>query len=532
MSPDDEKESSAFLPSSTPTLVQHSRTSSRGPSPPPGAWAGAMSRRVAQRSCSRRALLFTMIALAAILTIASSIGTDHAYDSSEGWLGGVKSVLNFETPQKTVQSQLRPGVRYVSAMSYGGHANQMISIQKLLYFAKLTNRVPIIPSLIPVHIDGGLAENISTFYDLPLFYHLTSLPALEMAQVKTTEQPMIQEDFPCWSIQESTVGFPNREAISFDMHGLYVHHWPLPGAGMARGAGGFDLSYDALKIWDSDTWRKDRWIEQVRREWLPQEKRKDKDGKELEELDLNDEDARRRNIKEGFTPRESPSPTDQMVAFDNSLFLGPIMFDPIDLSPDNAPLEPRLPGEGTSWAEIGQHIHFTPLVESRATEYLLRLFDVQRESQIPPFITVHLRRGDFEAFTGAYTGLDKYTAALERLLPRLQARLNNPDSFSGPSRAAFHPRSRKIPAAKYAVVATTDESSDSPFVAEVKSLGWKVVDHEAFETKERLGGWWPTLLDMAILARGRSFVGTDRSTYTHLAGLRVKYWNGGVVEIA
>lgn len=448
----------------------------------------------------------------------------------------------------TLSSSLSPPSNYA--------ANQMISIQKLLYFAKLTNRVPIMsvtlslvrgahslrelteearrsPSLIPVHIDGG-PENISTFYDLPLFYRLTTLPALEMSQVKTSSfwapdgTKRVQEEFPCWSIQESTVGFPNREAISFDMHGLYVHHWPLPGSGMARGAGGFDLSFDALRIWDSDVWAKDRWIERVRREFLPQQQRKDAEGHDLGELSLEDEEAREKNMKEGFAPRESPNPTDQIVAFDNSLFLGPIMFAPIDLSPASAPLEPSLAGEGTSWIEIGQHLHFTDLVESRATAYLVDLFAVSDPSEIPPFITVHLRRGDFAEFTGAYTDLEKYTSALSRLVPRLQARLDDPTSFSGPSRHAYRPpprpRSRHgvVAAKDYAIVATTDEASDSPFVQKVRQLGWKVVDHERFATKETFGGWWPTLLDCAILARGRSFVGTDRSTYTHLAALRVK----------
>jgi len=354
---------------------------------------------------------------------------------------------------------------------------------------------------------------------------------------KGEKQAPIQEDFPCWSIQESTVGFPNREAISFDMHNLYVHHWPLPGNGMARGAGGFDLSFDALRIWDSDLWAKDRWIDKVRKEYLPQQVRKDSttdDEKILPEIDVTvDEKARKENMKEGFGTHSAPSPTDQIVAFDNSLFLGPIMFPPIDLSPSSSPLEPGLAGEGTSWQEIGQHLHFTELVESRATSYLMKLFpqtNPDRPQDLPPFITIHLRRGDFAEFTGAYTDLEKYVQALNKLLPRLQQRIDDPTSFSGPGRTPYrkphyvsnNSNKKKLAASSYSIVATTDESSSSPFVQKVKQLGWKVVDHEEFNTKQEFGGWWPTLLDCAILARGASFVGTDRSTYTHLAALRVK----------
>jgi len=226
------------------------------------------------------------------------------------------------------------------------------------------------------------------------------------------------------------------------------------------------------------------------------------------------------NIKDGFKVWDSPSPTDQVVAFDNSLFLGPIMFPPIDLSPASAPLEPSLAGEGTSWISIGQHLHFTPHLERIANEYLMSIFQVSTPSKIPPFISVHLRRGDFEQFTGAYTSLEKYSSALDRLLPRLQARLDDPNSFSGPSRGAFNPRQSKLKAKDYEVLCTTDEKSDSPFVKEVLKKGWKIVDHSketGFDTKGKLGGWYPTLVDMKILSMGKSFVGTDRSEFFPLS---------------
>jgi len=304
------------------------------------------------------------------------------------------------------------------------------------------------------------------------------------------------------------------------MHGLYVHHWPLPGDTFARGAGGFDLSFDSLRIWDSNSWEKDRWIERVRSESLPQKKSppppsEDEDGKDLKGVKVKVKEGKE-NIKDGFKVWDSPSPTDQVVAFDNSLFLGPIMFPPIDLSPASAPLEPSLAGEGTSWISIGQHLHFTPHLERIANEYLMSIFQVSTPSKIPPFISVHLRRGDFEQFTGAYTSLEKYSSALDRLLPRLQARLDDPNSFSGPSRGAFNPRQSKLKAKDYEVLCTTDEKSDSPFVKEVLKKGWKIVDHSeetGFDTKGKLGGWYPTLVDMKILSMGKSFVGTDRSEF-------------------
>ncbi|GAA6059708.1 hypothetical protein JCM10212_000236 [Sporobolomyces blumeae] len=570
-------ESAAFLPSSStrdsssspPISAVHSRTHSTASSSSsphhPAKWASAMSRKLGQRNLTRRGVLVALVALVIVVTVLGTVQGSTAgsfgdagqvvagagstagvrqkgtgWSLAEAWRKGfrlgsnepiadivkpldVLKVLNFDAPQDTLRSQLKPGVRYATSMSYGGHANQMISIQKLLYFATITNRVPIIPSLIPVHIDNGGPQDISTFYDLTRLYHESGIPALEMSQVKVIdpERKQQNEDLACWSVQEATAGFPNFEAISFDLHGIYVHHWPLPP--LARGAGGFDLAFDALKIFDNDVNYKNAWIDRVRREFLPQKPREHG----LEEISVEDEKAREANMKEGFDPRHAPAPDDQIVAFDNSLFLGPTMFPPIDLADD--PVEPTVAGEGQSWIEVGQYLHFTDLVERRADEYLARLFGVKSIDHVPPFITVHLRRGDFAEFAG-YTDLDKYVAALDRVRTRLQARLDDPLGFSGPGRKNF--RSYGLKASEYAVVATTDERSDSPFVAQVKGLGWHVLDHERFETKETFGGWWPTLLDMAVLARGKSFVGTERSTYTHLAGLRVKYWRGGVVELA
>lgn len=85
--------------------------------------------------------------------------------------------------------------------------------------------------------------------------------------------------------------------------------------------------------------------------------------------------------------------------------------------------------------------------------------------------------------------MDKYVSALERVRRALQARLEDPYNWQGPGRRQF--RSFGIPASKYAVVVTTDETS-GPFLDEVRALGWRVVDHEALRTEETYGGWWPT----------------------------------------
>jgi hypothetical protein len=276
---------------------------------------------------------------------------------------------------------------------------------------------------------------------------------------------------------------------------------------MARGMGGFDVAFDALRLFDFDERGKREWIAKVQRQSLPQ-----KPGPEV-----TDVAKRKKNLKDGFDTAHTSPPTDQIMCFDNTLFLGPIMFREAFIG--DLPIEPAVPGEGLSWQNVGQHLHFNSRVERLADDYLMRLFHVKSPAKIPPFITVHLRRGDFKEFAG-FTALDKYVSALARVRQSLQARLEDPYGWQGPGRAHF--RAHGIKADQYAVVTTTDEPSGSEFFLEVKALGWKVLDHDAMRTKEQAGGWWPTILDGAILARGQSFVGTDRSTFSHLAGLRVK----------
>ncbi|BGP10632.1 hypothetical protein JCM10049v2_006524 [Rhodotorula toruloides] len=522
-------------------------------------------RRLSVRNLSRRAVLVALVGVAALLTLAGAARTDEAGERI-GWnsvgrarevLGGLartpsglksavydrwsalkwsrlgaaeedmlfdeldlSQLLNYDGPAATLKEQLKDGIRYVTASAYGGHANQMIGIQKLLYFAKLTNRVAIIPTLWPIHIDGAQPANISDFYDLDRFWHESHIAAVEMSRIKAPDLsgslPQ-NENLSCWSIQEATVGFPNLASWSFDFHDIWVNYWPLPP--LARSLGGFDIAFDALRVFDFDEANRREWVAKVEREHLPQ--RPLPEG--VKEFKGNTLD----NFKEGMNTSVTDPPDDQIMCFDNTLFMGPIMFPELPVSA--TPLEPGAPGEGLSWANVGRYMHFNSRVEEIVDDYLMRLFDVSKPSKVPPFISIHLRRGDFLQFRGAYTDLDNYKVALGRVQAALQARLDDPDGWTGPGKSAF--RSFGIKAKDYAVVCTTDEKGDSDFVKEVRGLGWKVIDHDACETKEKYGAWWPTIIDSAVLARGRSFVGTDRSTYSHLAGLRVKYWQGGLVEL-
>lgn len=104
-----------------------------------------------------------------------------------------------------------------------------------------------------------------------------------------------------------------------------------------------------------------------------------------------------KTIKGGFSPLTTPPPSDQLMCLDNTLFLGPVMFEPA-FTPA-IPDEAGVAGEGLSWIAVGQHLRFATEVEEVVDEYLLNLFSVEQVVDIPPFITIHLRRTDFVSFT-------------------------------------------------------------------------------------------------------------------------------------
>lgn len=164
------------------------------------------------------------------------------------------------------------------------------------------------------------------------------------------------------------------------------------------------------------------------------------------------------------------------------------------------------PSEGQGWIQAGQHLHFSAHLEALADQYLVALFGLWTKRSIPPFISVHIRRGDFEQARGL-TSIEAFTDAVQRVRDTLDRRMDDPATWAG----AGHQHQRYFKGVRgkdYAVVVTTDESMDSDFVRHIRAeLGWRVLDHDHMRTVEKLGEWYPTMIDAAVLARGRGFVG-------------------------
>jgi len=144
------------------------------------------------------------------------------------------------------------------------------------------------------------------------------------------------------------------------------------------------------------------------------------------------------------------------------------------------------------------------------------VFDVPDESQIPPFIAVHIRRTDFSLPCPKDKPLSDCYVQLSSVVHRVE-QVQNEISAMG-----------LAPVTK--VVVTSDEKNGT-FWQEIADLGWKFVDHGKEETSKKYNKWYPTLIDGVIQSMGAGFVGTDRSTMSLISRRRVEDWTHGVTRI-
>jgi len=167
--------------------------------------------------------------------------------------------------------------------------------------------------------------------------------------------------------------------------------------------------------------------------------------------------------------------------------------------------------------KIAKHLRWTPKLISLAQEYLMRLFNVPRKEDVPPFISIHARRRDFadwcdRPLEDCFAPLEAFEARVREIQAELQPRFKNKDPLR--------------------VVITSDER-DPAWWEKVRQRGWLFVNHgpNGEDTERHYGSWHLPLLDAVIQSEGAGFVGTDRSTMSILSRRRVEEWHGGATRM-
>ncbi|KAG8892427.1 hypothetical protein FRC01_014179, partial [Tulasnella sp. 417] len=121
-------------------------------------------------------------------------------------------------PTYSFRDNLKPGVKYVTTWNHGGLTNEFITWINLIHLAYVSQRIPVLPPLLPdeQHLgSGGSSLEASDIFDLPQLAKTLKLPILEWNQLKRAryykayipadkESHEDDEVLGCWSTYEAT----------------------------------------------------------------------------------------------------------------------------------------------------------------------------------------------------------------------------------------------------------------------------------------------------------------------------------------
>ena len=153
------------------------------------------------------------------------------------------------------------------------------------------------------------------------------------------------------------------------------------------------------------------------------------------------------------------------------------------------------------WSDIGRHWRFRPSFLAIAEE-LLSATLTRPTSLTGRYLAIHIRQGDFigrwdnDVFT-----LDPYIEAVKDM--------QGPYDFANIQSVNFCAAtlsSNTWLALDLPVIVATD-SVDAGVLEHIAQLGWHYINHTAFETASKYSDLYPAMLDSAILAHARGFVG-------------------------
>ncbi|KAL6310144.1 hypothetical protein BKA93DRAFT_721989 [Sparassis latifolia] len=379
-------------------------------------------------------------------------------------------------PTARFRDNLRNDTKYITSWISAGWTNDVMTYANLIYLGSITDRVPIIAMFTPSHI-GGDAETIrfGDVFDVQRFNKESGIQIIEWDEVKDRNSTEI-EDIGCWNIWEAVQyneDHPRGSAIPWHV--------------------GLDISYTKAPDWvklipdyphdqGSSFWA-------LARLGFPQER-----------------------AKHLGTATPSPQhgvtldPDQQVLCYDYLYYTW--AQQPYEWENDYFP----------AWRFVTKYLRWTKGIEALTALYLRRAFDLTTTAEIPPYIAIHVRHGDFRNWCWAAEQPEDCFAPLPVIARRVREVQDELRRRKG----------IEIPATR--VVMTSDEK-DQLWWDEVLALGWQRIDHDALHTAQTYGRWYPVLLDAAIQSNALGFVGTDRSTYSVLSRRRVEDWQDGATRM-
>jgi len=349
----------------------------------------------------------------------------------------------------------------------------------MIYLSTLTGRTPLLPPFAPSHVswDGGFLD-WSDVFDLPRLSQAINSTIIEWRDVKANISGDTilskNDEIGCWSlwslVSPEEDKAPRQSVIPAKLR--------------------LDVSYTGLP---TSSVR----IEDI---WLP--------FWTLAKLSFSSRRtqalAEKTSVLTSNQAKNYIPPDEHLMCFDMMYFVGAQDHDEWwrDWNP--------------AWNFVGRHATWNAKLQKLGLSYIHRALGLKDDGEIPPYIAVHARRGDF--LTGA-CGVTDPEACFNHMNVYAEhvASVNKTLASKG------------IHVPKHNVLVTSDEE-DSQWWKEVEALGWHYTNHTNEKTSETYGRWYPSLLDAVSQSLAIGFVGTQFSTYSLVASRRVRDWRGGVAE--
>lgn len=377
-------------------------------------------------------------------------------------------------PTQSFRENLRNDSKYITSWLSAGWTNDVMTFGNLIYLALITERIPIIPRFTPSHVGPDTPTiPFGHVFDVPRLSKALRIPILEWDRVKDVDSEVVDE-LGCWAVWPLTQNEENIPRRSTHPSRLKL-----------------DISYTRAPAWVK---------------FSPPEIQ-DRHGSFWSLARLSFPEARAEAMSQ--PPEPSPEhqaylpPDDQLLCYDYLYYMA--VEQPWEWNWDYAP----------EWRFVGRHMHWNATLEKLALDHARRAMGVSDDESTPPFISIHMRRGDFRVYCKDVAEADCFPplSAIADRVAEVQQELFDRKGISVTE-----------------VIMTSDER-DPSWWAEVRDFGWSHVDFAAEQTVEKYGKWYPVLIDAVIQSRGAGFIGTYGSTMSTVAERRVQSWQDGAVRV-
>ncbi|KAK0462618.1 uncharacterized protein EV420DRAFT_1199247 [Desarmillaria tabescens] len=381
------------------------------------------------------------------------------------------------TPGENFRDNLRDDKSYLTAWCLGGFTNLYMCQVNLIYLGIISDRIPVLPPFSPSHHVTGVIA-FGDVFNLKHLRDVLQLPVIEWSDIKTPLKKLGDPDaswekIGCWSVRSRDVNEPSPDYNFARALALDASYTRVP-----------DLMYRSSNLDEGHTnfWNLASLIYPVQPAFQDQTF----------------------PLLKASAKGEREPPDRHLACFDTLYYVG----SGAETFEWNHPWSP-------AWRTVGKHLRFSEHMERLGKEYASKVFDVAPD-QLPPFIAVHIRHGDFKGNCWAtkdikecYANLPAFVRRVEEVQEELREKLGLD---------VIH------------IIMSTDEK-DEEFWEEVDFLGWGYIDHEQEGTIKTYGEWYGPIIDIVIHSLAVGFVGTDGSTLSLVSGKRVEDWNNGVTRM-